>query len=270
MIQTIVKSGKFSFQITDNTLIWEDHLYSRNFKIRDVDSEYVHVSVSYRKNQSVSATLIFDPDDCIDLPSDGGEGFRMRIQTLLEYTHPRIPSIQEWDVEDNTNIEGTNGMFIPLYYFSIAFNGKTWYEQNWNARQKDKCKHVAYTEKTDWLLHSVELKKNTSFMDFLQISCVSSVENIYELETYYVKSKTFDDFFQSMPKEDRCRLVQDWIHHFMSYYLKDVFSNTGWVLEPLALQQKDDKERTGQYYCPNRKIHLDRPFQNLGIDPKDV
>jgi hypothetical protein len=81
------------------------------------------------------------------------------IKTLLEYVHKQLPTISEINFEDKSNIEcatdiekekkskfikkGTIIYPIPLYYFSIAFNGETWYEKNFNAIQQNENKHIS-------------------------------------------------------------------------------------------------------------------------------
>ena len=181
-------------------------------------------SITYNQNQPVSACIpyvVYDPDCSIDIPLDRGQGSVIMIKTLLQYIHRQIPSIKEISFEDKSNIEcateyeiqkkgsrvrkkGTHVYPSPLYYFSIAFNGETWYEKYFNARQKDRNKHDKYRAKIDNLLYSEELKTNTSFLRFLEIA-QPPVELIDELEHYYNKSGTFKDFFQSIPKSERCK-----------------------------------------------------------------
>jgi hypothetical protein len=208
------------------------------------------------------------------------------IKTLLHYIHQQIPTITEINFEDKSNIEcateseiqkkgsrfrkkGTNVYPIPLYYFSIAFNGETWYEKQFNARQKDTNKHAKYKEQINNLLHS-DIKSNTSFLQFLEIS-KPPIEIVDELEKYYNKSVTFGKFFQSMPKKDRCRLVRDWISIFMSYHLKDVFENTDWIIElPITSNTGGDggRKKTRKYYCPKGRVlhNHNKTYKDFGIN----
>lgn len=277
--KTTLHVGKYTFQIIDNTLSMREQIYCRNFKIGGNNSDCVNVSITYNQNKPVSASIphiVYDPDCSIDIPLDRGQGSVIMIQTLLHYIHQQIPTITEVNFEDKSNIEcateyeiqkkGTNVYPIPLYYFSIAFNEETWYEKHFNARQKDKNKHAKYREQIDNLLHSKKLKSNTSFLQFLEISN-PPIEMIEELEQYYNHSVTFGKFFQSMPKIDRCKLVRDWISIFMTYYLKDVFENTDWIIE-LPTTMKGGRTKTRKYYCPKGRIlyNHNKTYKDFGIN----
>ena len=273
-IKTLINVDKYTFQITDDTLSTREQIYCRNFKISDNNSHYINVSISYSQNEPVSASItkiVYDEDCSIDTHLDRGEGSITMIKTLLQYIHKQLPTITEVNFEDNSNIECIDENEIPLYYFSIAFNGETWYEKHFNARQKDKTKHDKYKAKINDLLYSTQLKTNTSFIQFLQIA-KPPIEIIDELEKYYIASNTFGLFFQSIPKKDRCPLVRDWISTFMEFHLQDVFSNTRWIIElPIILKGgKSGKNNTRKYYCPKGRIKHTKTYKDFGVDVFDL
>jgi hypothetical protein len=219
-----------------------------------------------------------DPEYDMDINLETEEFTNIMIKTLLEYVHKKIPTITEVYFEDESNIEiqkssedrenRINTYSIPLYYFSIAFNGVTWYEEQFNARQKDESKHIQYRENIKNLLYLKNEKSNTTFIQFLQI--VQPPNDIMdELLKYYNNSTTFGDFFTSIPKIDRCRLVGDWISRFMKYYLNDVFSNTDWIIE-LPVTTRGENINTQKYYCPYGLIFHNRKYTDLGVDVDDV
>ena len=275
-IKTLINTGKYTFQITDNTLYAREQIYCRKIII-DCNNMIgcINVSISYNnKNELVSASIphIMHDEDCsIDIPLDRGEGSITMITSLLQYIHQQLPTITEINFEDKSNIECIDENEIPLYYFSIAFNGETWYEKHFNARQKDKTKHDKYKAKINDLLHSIQLKTNTSFIQFLKIA-KPPMEIIDELEKYYTSASTFGLFFQSIPKKDRCRLLRDWISRFMEYHLQDVFSNTGWIIElPIILKGgKTGKNNTRKYYCPKGRIKHTKTYKDFGVDIVDL
>jgi hypothetical protein len=311
-IKTQVKVGKYNFQIIDNTLSSrEGQIYSRNYRIGGGSNhpDCANVSIIYRDNQPISAYIpyiVYDPECSENIPLDRGHGSIIMLKTLLHHIHEQIPTITEVEFEDKSSIEcateeeiikkgskmrkkGTHVLPIPLYYFSMAFNGETWYEKNFNAHHKDTEQHKKYKAKIHELLNS-EIK--TPFIEFLEIA--QPPENIRdELDEYYQKSSTFGDFFQSIPKPDRCRLVREWIYRFMSYHFKDVFSNTDWVIDiPIVsrqllggsskksfipdpfmrnLNEKRRKPKTRKYYCPpGRIIYNPRPVTDLGLHESDI
>lgn len=286
---TIINVGKYKFQIIDNILSVKEQIYCRNFKIGGNNLDCINVSISYdSKNEPISASIphiMYDEECSIDVPLDRGEGSIKMIKALFQYIHLQLPTITEVNFEDKSNIEcatdyeiqkkgsrfrkkGTNVNPVPLYYFSIAFNGETWYEKHFNARQKDKNKHDKYREKINDLLHSTQFKTNISFIEFLKIA-MPPMETTDELETYYINSNTFGNFFQSIPKKDRCKLVRDWISNFMEHHLSNLFSNTGWIIE-LPIITKGGKQKSRKYYCPKTRIKHNITYKDFGVDITNI
>jgi hypothetical protein len=108
-IKTVVNSGKYTFQITDNTLLYGDQIYSRNFKIGGSTSECVNISISYKNNAPVSAYIpyvAYDPECSINMPLDSGWGTIVMMKTLLNHIHKQIPTVTEVKFEDKSNIQG--------------------------------------------------------------------------------------------------------------------------------------------------------------------
>jgi len=290
-IKTIIKVGKYTFQITDNTLSARGQIYCRNLKIGGNNLDCMNISISYKENIPVSACIphiMYDPECSLEIHLDHGQGSNTMCKTLLKYVYEKIPTITEIHFEDKSHIEcaseyevqtkdsrfrkkGTHIYPIPLYYFSIAFNGKTWYEKHFQARQQDITKHAAYRAKINELLDTEEVKTATSFVRFLEIA-QPPMELVDELEQYFSSSKTFGIFFQSIQKKDRCRLVRNWIASFMSYHLKDVFDNNGWIIDlPLVNGfLTGGKRTTRKYYCPRSRIMHKKTYKDFGVGVNDV
>ena len=319
MDDVIVSSGPYSFRIRDNTLWSSDKktIYSRNFKIGgNTVTDCVSVSIIY-KNGSIDyayiPTLLYDPDCSLTQPLDKGGGTATMIKTLLSYVSSQIPALTHISFDDMSNIEcateeeiqkgsrfrkkGTNVKPMPLYYFSIAFNGQTWYERHFNAHQMDEIKHQAYRKTVDEFLYSPEFKELYGFDRFVSLFGKSE-EEMTELSGYYNKHTTFSEFFKSIPKEHRCGLVGPWIEQFMRVILNNTFSNNHWAI-PLhhctfktttyggilndngnsyhALEKcegvKIDCENNIEmieYYCPNGIIRNNYRTQNICISPDDI
>jgi hypothetical protein len=268
-IETIINTGKYTFQITDNTLSAREQIYCRKVIISGNNSHYVNMSISYNQKPPIYASIshiAYDTEYSTNIPLDRDDGVITMLKILFRYIHKHLPTITEVRFEDNSNIEFVDENSVPLYYFSIAFNGETWYEKHFNARQKDKNKHSKYKAKVNDLLYSIHVKTNTSFIEFLTIA-TPPMEIIDELEKYYSNSDTFGGFFQSIPKKDRCRLVRDWISTFMEYYLSNVFSNTGWIIElPIIL----NGGKTRKYYCPKTRVRHNKTYNDIGVDITDI
>jgi hypothetical protein len=264
----IIKNNE-KYKIIDRTLSKNENIYCRNFIIIFMNEEIVKVFVGYSENNPISATLYFIQDS-------PDVSFVNIIRLLLAYIYNQISTLTEVRFEDQSNIEFINqpNVYpIPLYYFSIAFNGETWYEKHFRARHRIPETHVKYRDTVNQLLHDKEFKSSISFIEFLRIS-QPPMEIADELEAYYRGSATFGDFFQSIPREHRCRLVRDWISTFMTHYLRDVFDNTNWIIElPIRMSGGKSKSRnnhTRKYYCPKGRIYHSRTFRDFGVSALDI
>ena len=275
----IVKSGEYTFQIIDNTLFSRDktEIYSRNFKIGGNYPDCVNVSIIYKNNKPYDAimpNLLSDTECSFDKPLEKGGGSIIMIKTLLQYVYSQIPTLTHIRFDDKSNIEcatekGTYVKPMPLYYFSILFNGQTWYEKHFDAKQKDEGRHQEYRKRVDEFLHSQEYKKNISFGRFVSLFDKRE-EEMPELYKYYNDANTFHAFFQSIPKKDRCRLVGTWIEPVMKIILKDVFYNDNWYI-PFPLKMNGGRhKKTRKYYCPKGVIRNNFIKKNICISQEDL
>ena len=242
---------------------------------------YEHDKPSYGK----IPTLVYDPECSLDIPLDRGSGSIIMIKTLLSHIHTKIPEVRIFKFEDKSTIEcgtedekhqkrkrkrGTHAYPAPLYYMSILFNGCTWYEKHFNATHEDKAIHATYRAKVKEILY--DSTKKVTFPEFLQIAGPSDTI-IKELESYYTKTDTYHSFVNSIPKQDRCRVVRGWISTFMEHYFKDVFFQDKWIIDittmpnnikaaniaKAANQAGDTKKKRKKivYYCPKGKLYYD-------------
>lgn len=289
--ETIVKVGKYKFQIIDTVLFARGEIYCRNIKIGGINyNDCVNISIRYDNNEPVSAYIPhiqYDEECSIDIPLDRGVGSVLMIKSVLDYIHKNLPTIHFVSFEDMSNIEcgneseiqkktsknikkGTNIYPISLYFFSIAFNGETWYEKNFNARQKDMNKHNMYRTKINNLLYLEKTKQELSFISFIK-QAQPPVEIIDELEKYYTNTSSLGEFFQSIPKADRCRLVRNWIETFMNYHLSDVFDNKNWIIElSNEIKYGGGNITRRKYYCPKGRILRNRTYKNYGICQTEI
>ena len=322
----MVTSGPYKFQIIDNTMFSRDktEIYSRSFKIGGSYPDCVNISIIYENNKPVDATmpiLLSDTECSFDRPLEKGSGAIIMIKTLLNYVYTQLPTLTHIKFDDKSNIECANeeelkkgsrfrkkGTYVkpmPLYYFSILFNGETWYEKHFNAKQKDEVRHQQYRKKVTEFLHSPEFKTNINFDRFVSLFDKRE-EEMTELYQYYNNANNFNDFFQSIPKPHRCRLVGPWIEQFMKFILKDVFYNENWIIQfPLEKTGGNTKTRnknntplhisnaqsvsslplktcpqvgvlnmqrckTKKYYCPKGIITNNFQSKNICITPEDI
>ena len=268
-----LKSCHSMFRITDRMLHYGVNLYGRVFEIENDANERVNVLVSFKDDVAMSAHI--RPYYSENPPFDSGRYLAEMIRALLNHIHSQIPTIREVTFEDNTNIEcmdddAENVRVIPLYYFSIAFNGETWYEKHFNARQKDSKRHAEYKLRINSLLNVPDTKSSVTFSQFVEMTA-PPLEIAEELRGYYDRSNTFGEFFQSMPKPDRCRLVRDWIGDFMKRQLAGVFENTDWIIDlPMVVTRGGARNTRKRYYCPKCRVYRNTTYQDFGVRAVDV
>ena len=292
----MVTSGSYKFQIIDNILFSRDktEIYSRNFKIGGSYPDCVNISIIYENNKPVEASIPFllsDPECSFTRPLEKGNGAIIMIKTLLDYVYNELPTLTHIKFDDKSSIEcateeeikkgsrfrkkGTYVKPIPLYYFSILFNGQTWYEKYFNAKQKDEVRQEQYRKRVAEFLFSPEFKTNMNFDRFVSLFDKRE-EDMTELYQYYNNTNNFNDFFQSIPKKDRCRLVGPWIEQFMKFILKDVFYNENWIIHfPVKTSGGNNKIRnknnkTKKFYCPKGIITNNFKSQNICISPQYI
>ena len=308
----IINVGSCRFKIVDKPSLREGRVYYRRFTItseftehESIESEFVENEYTDRVKLAVSFIDTQEPiyaeiehahNYSIHTRTDAGKFSVILRNALFQYVREKIPSITEIRLDDNTNFESTenskldqmdvNRFTIPIsfYYFSIAFNGKTWYEYHFGARLQNPEKHEAYRKKVDWFLHSKELKSSMEYTKFLNISScyflqknfrsTLEIENPFEtidkLEPYYndPSAVTFGDFFQLIPKQDRCSLVGGWIYMVMRHFFDDVFSNRDWVID-IPMVTNDVKTNDEPYYCPEGQIWNTAWGTDVGASPFD-
>jgi len=269
----MVTSGSYKFQIIDNTLFSRDktEIYSRSFTIECC----INISIIYENNNPVDASiprLFSDPECSCIRPLEKYGGAIIMIKTLLQYVYTKLPTLTHIKFDDKSNIECVTEeaakVSIPLYYFSILFNGQTWYEKYFNAKQQDEVRHQQYRTRVDDFLYSSKFKTNLCFDKFVSLFDKRE-EEMTELYQYYNNANNFNDFFQAMPKQHRFRLVGSWIEQFMKFILKDVFYNENWIIHfPFEMSKINNKMR--KYYCPKGIITNKFQSKNICVYLEDI
>ena len=272
--QTTVTSGQYTFQITDNTLLSRTNaeIYGRNFKIGSTDPDCVEISIINENNEPIDARMRFLHNTGPECSISNGHMYNM-IKTLLDYVYAQMPTLSHVNFDDKTHIECSGKAeaedAIPLYYFSIVFNGETWYEKYFNATQSNQLRHGQYRRRLAEFLYAPECKTHIQVDRFASLFNKRE-EEMVELVEYYDHANNFNDFFQSIPEQDRCRLVGPWIQQFMKYILSDVFYNEDWIIH-FPLQITGEKNETRKYYYPE-DMNITNNFQskNICLFPEDI
>jgi len=279
-----VTSGPYTFQITDNTLFsrTNNEMYGRNFTIGRTYQDCVQISIITENNEHIDASMRILRNDGQEWSISNGHMYNM-IKTLLHYVHVQMPTLTHINFDDKSHIEYAgkddddnhplqpmiHDDPIPLYYFSIVFNDQTWYEKYFNATQKNQVRHGQYRTRIAEFLYDHEYKTHIQFGRFVSLFNKRE-EEMAKLVEYYNDANSFNDFFQSIPEQDRCRLVGPWIQQFMKYILKDVFYSEDWIIH-FPLQITGENNETHKYYYPE-DMNITNNFQskNICLSPDDI
>jgi hypothetical protein len=267
---TTVTSGPYIFQITDNTLFsrTNNEIYGRKFTIGGTYQDCVEISIINENNNTHDARMRFLHNAGQECSISNCHMYNM-IKTLLDYVHTQMPTLTHINFDDKTHIEYAANNPIPLYYFSIVFNGQTWYEYYFNAKQNNQVRHGQYRTRIAEFLYEHEYKTHIQF-DRIVSLFNKREEEMNELVEYYNHANNFNDFFQSIPEQDRCRLVGPWSQQFMKYILKDVFYSEDWIIH-FPQQITGENNETHKYYYPE-DMNITNNFQskNICLSPDDI
>jgi hypothetical protein len=276
-----VTSGPYIFQITDNTLFsrTNNEIYGRKFTIGGTYQDCLEISIINEKNNTHDARMRFLHNTGQECSISNGHMYNM-IKTLLDYVHVQLPTVTHVNFDDKSHIDyaakyitttqnALHDYPIPLYYFSIVFNGQTWYEKYFNAKQNNPDRHEQYRKRVAKILYAPEYKTHILFGRFASLFNKRE-EEMVDLVEYYNNANNFNEFFQSIPEQYRCRLVGPWIQQFMKYILKDVFYSEDWTIQ-FPLQITGETNETQKYYYPE-EMNITNNFQskNISLSPDDI
>ena len=234
-----------------------------------------HIKFDDKSSIECATEEEFKPTKNSIRPADSHSSWSMTNKEINPSPKGADLNLQRFKKGSRFRKKGTYVKPMPLYYFSILFNGQTWYEKYFDAKQNDEVRHQQYRTRVSDFLYSAEFKKNLQFDRFVSL-IDKREEEMTELYQYYNNANNFNDFFQSIPKQHRCRLVRSWIEQFMKYILKDVFYNENWIIQfPLEKTGGNNKIRnknnkTRKYYCPKGIITNDFQQKNICISPQDI
>jgi hypothetical protein len=265
---TTIKANGYEYHIKETTLSYGDRIISHTFTMGGDYPNCLTVSLFYDYGQETPRYakipyIEYDPGCSIGSTLPKGTGTIHMLTTCIRYIHEKYPSVTRFKFDDMSHIDCSEQQDekdekdqkdekkMPLNhaYFSIAYHGGTWYEKNFHAEQENPEQHKAYRARLLFL----ESEK-PDFITFLQLAQPPADQFAY-LEEKYGKTSTYHTFFQSIPKEDRCRILRPWLDTFMRHYLGDVFHNTGWVID---VQKLPSVQRGGNRGNKNKNRNRNR------------
>jgi hypothetical protein len=241
MSSNTIKVGKYTFTITEDIMKYGDRIISHTFKIGGKYDNCIGISYTYSNNVPVSAIIVFvqyEPECSFDIDLEKNGGTAIMLKTILKYVYTKIPSVYKFILDDMSHIDcAEKDLTLPpprknieplnLAYLSIAYNSATWYEKNFGAVLADQDLYRRYRDKLSFLTNPSD---KLDFVKFLEITKLPKIL-IEPLEKIYNASKTYREFFKSIPLEHRCEMLRPWLNTFIEYYIRSVYKTNDWVID---------------------------------------
>ena len=268
MATDIIKIGKYSFKIIENKMDYGGRIISHTFRIGGDYDNCITISYKYNtENKPISAKIphkiphaLYEPECSIGAHLEKGPGTVLMLKTLLQYVYEKIPNIKTFEFDDMSHIDCIPKDLskhpprpslkpLSLSYLSIAYNSNTWYEEHFNAKMSDS---IAYNKYREVLYFLKNPSAKVEFIEFLQIAQPPKEQYTY-LESIYKASRTYREFFNAIPKGNRCEILLPWLTQFLNYYLKGIFSTDNWKIDVTEMNKvKGGEKRKTQR---NRKVY---------------
>lgn len=275
-VTQLTSNGK-QFRIKETKMTYRDQVISHTFKLGGDNEDCIDATVFYGPTNQPTHGKIpyieYDEKCAIGSSLPRGIGTILMIKTLLHYIHRKYPSVTTFEFDDMSHIEcaseqnqqtlqrhqrkkGTKIKPMNLYHFSIAYNDQTWYEKYFGAILKDAEQYRRYRERIQTL---TDPSSKVDFIQFLQLASPPQDQFEY-LDKKYHQATTYREFFQSIPKEDRCSILYPWISTFMNNILGSTFTNYGWIIDVTKMPTHQGGKRRGgtrkksNYYLPRGRI----------------
>jgi hypothetical protein len=202
----------------------------------------VNITVKYDETgRAIDAKIpqIYSEPECdlVNVLEQGGAP--TMIKASLQFIHTIIPEIKTFTFSDMSKVdckkeEQIGGlprrliMPMPLNVLYIALNGKTWYEQHFNARLNNKELHSTYRKAIKFLYSPVAKKSLTWDQMRWNFEIVNDYVDI--LGKLYDDSRTFNEFFNAIPKDIQCKALFGWLEPFIDNWIGETYRTKEWVI----------------------------------------
>lgn len=227
--------------ITEHDHFWQDHFIQKTITAKG-PTDSITVKLRYKGRHPVDAFIcpLYEPPD---IPFDGGAGSILLLRALIRHIRQHFPSITHVRFEDQSIVYPEDP--LPLRYFWIAFGGRgeTWFETHFHAIYQSNEAHDKYRKRVNAFL----TEKTPPFHDFLRGLTRPDLfwENqplFQEVEQLYASATTYNELFDSIPKERRYEHARIWVIYLVEEHVTSVMSRMGWRIDVTSLPegQPDD------------------------------
>ena len=241
---TTYSIGEDTFTIKDTTLTVGDRILSRSFTIGGTTDNDVTIQMMYQAGIPQYGKMSSYPA-C-------SKGV---LRTLLEHIQKELPTLTTVRLDDMSSK-------INLTNYNIIYHNKTWYEQHFHARLKDRKHpsedgkdpeaHIPFHERYE---HAKQfLDDPTKKIPFEEWK--GKLGFAEELREAYDSSSTYREFFKKIPKVDRCRLIGRWLNEFMNIFMGDNISPNDWEIDiPTAIALQAGGKTRRKTHRKKRRQH---------------
>ena len=160
------------------------------------------------------------------------------IKASLQYVCKKYPDIKTFEFDDMSNIEcGKKKMNVlpkkrkmdkpfSLAHLYLATYGETWYEKIFGAKMINIKLYDLYKESRNKLHGKIDI-------DYDKFKHLYSIDDNNDkiLSNYYSKDKTWIEFFKSIPRDDKCKGLYNWLPSFINEKIENTFIQNGWYID---------------------------------------
>lgn len=242
------KTNNNIFEVTIKTTEYEGRIINKLIKVGGQKfKECVNITIEYRNEKPYKAKIphIQSEPEC-------GFAFTLKegttpsmIKAAIQYSQFKFNDVILYEFDDGSNIdcESTEDKEPPrhlqkpfsLAHLYIALHLKTWYEYHFNAEMIDKIKFEEYRKAIENLnkkiketvIDNLEIK---SYNNFIDVASLSTELQINQLKKYFNPEITWTQFFNTIPKKQRCELFFNWLPSFINKLINKKYSGDDWVI----------------------------------------
>lgn len=228
-----------TYEITIKKIIIRDELSSVFVKIGGKTySDCVTISYKFIDGKPSSASIPWfssEPECSIHYLLEKGitHNTVKMIKASLQYVYLLMPEIHIFKFDDMSNIDCdslftkkiTTHIPFSLSHLSIALYGQTWYEKYFNAKMVDEVQYAKYRNAVK-ILEGPKMP----YKKFIDMNDITEKQDEI-LNLYYESTYSWDDFFNAIPKKDRCFAFFNWLFKFIDTILNDTFISKNWIID---------------------------------------
>lgn len=160
------------------------------------------------------------------------------IKASLQYVSKKYPDIKKFLLDDMSNVDcGKKRLNVlpkmrkldkpfSLSHLYLATHGETWYEKIFGAKMINIKLYDLYKESRNKLHGKIDI-------DYDKFKHLYSIDDNNDkiISNYYSKDKTWIEFFKSIPRDDRCKGLYNWLPSFINEKIENTFIQNGWYID---------------------------------------